>query len=85
MNANLCQKGWRRLVPDGSAIKVADLIDFIVVEYDINEEVAERLKFSYKTFVGNQGNEKILDTVTLIHFHLTPNRTVKIIPFKQFR
>ena len=58
MNADLRQNGWRRLVPDGSAIKVADLIDSIVEEYDIDEEVAERLEFSYKTFVGNQGNEK---------------------------
>jgi hypothetical protein len=29
----------------GSAIKVADLIDFIVEEYDIDEEVVERLEF----------------------------------------
>ena len=85
MNADLRQNGWRRLVPDGSAIKVADLIDSIVEEYDIDEEVAERLEFSYKTFVGNQGNEKTLDTATLTHFHLATDATVKIIPFKQFR
>jgi hypothetical protein len=42
----------------GSAIKVTDHIDFIIEEYDIDEEVAARLEFSYKTFVGNRGNEK---------------------------
>jgi hypothetical protein len=73
--------GWRRLVPDDSAIKVADLIELIVEEYDINEEVTERLEFSYKTFVGNQGNEKkTFNMVTLIHLHLAPDATVKTIP-----
>jgi hypothetical protein len=51
MNADLRKNGWRRLIPDGSAITVADLTELIVEEYDIDYEVAERLEFSYKTFV----------------------------------
>jgi tRNA U38,U39,U40 pseudouridine synthase TruA len=60
MNADLRQNGWRRLVPDGSTIKVADLIDSIVEEYDIDEEFAERHEFSYKTF------EKMRETLSFL-------------------
>jgi uncharacterized protein (DUF2267 family) len=58
LNADLRNNGWRRLVPDGT-IEVADLKELIAEEYNLDEDIADRLEFSYKTFVGgSQRKEK---------------------------
>jgi hypothetical protein len=36
------------------------MIDTIVEAYDLEDDIAERLEFSYMTYEGQQGKEKIV-------------------------
>ena len=52
MNSDLCKNGWRHLIQMEAQLKLPTLQSKLIVEeYDIDEEVTERLEFSYKTFV----------------------------------
>jgi hypothetical protein len=61
LNSELRENSWRHtIVPDGEAVNCEDLKELVVGEYGLDDYIAERLEFSYRTYAGNQGQEKIV-------------------------
>ena len=59
--------GWRDIYSRNSDMPFGDQVDIIPTTYDIEEDVAERLMFTYEIFVGENGNKK----TKVIEYHQT--------------
>ena len=58
LNCEIKDGGWKKLHTNG--ICVEDMKDLLQATYDLDDAIIERIKFQYKTKVGEKGNTKVV-------------------------
>jgi hypothetical protein len=60
LNSDLRANGWRKLVPADGVVTAEMMIETIAEVYDLDDYIADRLEFSYRSYDGQKGQEKIV-------------------------
>ena len=60
INSHLKKGGWKELYPDNSDMSLSELVDIIGEMYGLEDGIVCHTVFTYPTYVGNDGNTKIV-------------------------